>query len=575
MIQNVLNSPTLKTAGPVNPALAVPVGRGFRASPLNYGPSPQLPTRGFIANAGGLEVVGRGLQNIGGAISAYQAKEAEAINAKRIADAEVIMDQARIDMAVEAAKNQNDPDGWEDMAQKRASEVQKLILTKDLPPNTRRELEIRSLKWATRAVGEMKLAKINRNVELAGQSLTAAHARAVQAGEFDRLPEIRSEAAKFLSPGAVQRMEVEELDRKRDIIDMRADTLAKNGGTAAVPAITALYDEHAELFPDGEKENRLAGKQYEAEKQDLLVLSNDNPKVAVELARRKLRAPDAIVIERQAQERMRELRVGSISNWKEAISTGRIPSEKELKEDDNLTDADRMGIIGLALEGAKNDTVAFQRVETAIDAYRPTEGDALARANFESMLETNFSGPHLDTLKKKWTEKTTSAPDFVETAEAFAALDKWAFEDQKFGPYKMPVEGEDGKPLMKKKEGLYRLEKGWFWGESYEQGEATFEPVMKDDPAARDKVAAQVSAIKETIKREKAEGKFLDSRAVFNRMAELARMPLTSAAASEASSVAPSMDSMPPINSLNGAPPPVSLFPSIDAILDQPHATHP
>ena len=553
----------------------VPLYNGGNPPPAPVGARVPMPAALPVGADG--RAWSQALGNVTETLAVMAQKQAEANDTRQLIEAEGEMRKTAMEFQ-QFQQATTDQDQWVPEWQKRQNQLQKRIDEMKLTDGARLRLTQSFGRWADghaiaiqgeafkQSVGRAKQAVVNRATEAAqaGDAGGIASALALLPADYTT-PEEREEIR--------LRLEAKSNEVARQKIDMQADTLVKNGGTAAVLDIVRLYDENAALFPNGEKENRLAGMQYEAEKQDLLVLSNDNPKVAMELARQKLRAPDAIRVERQAQERMRELRVGSIAGWKEAIATGRIPSETDLKADANLTDADRIGIIGLALEGAKNDPVTFQRVETAIDAYRPADGDALARANFESMLETNFSGPYLDTLKKKWTEKTTATAEIVETGEAFAALDKWAFDEQRLGKFKEQAMGEDGKPLLKKKDALYSLEKGWLWGQSYEQGEPTYEPVMKENPAARDKVAAQVSAIKETIKREKAEGKLLDSASVFRRMAELARIHLSASAANEAT--APSMNSMPPINSLDGAAPPVSLLPSIDAILNQPHATYP
>ena len=217
---------------------------------------------------------------------------------------------------------------------------------------------------------------------------------------------------------------------------------------------------------------------------------------------------------------------------------------------------------------AMNNPVMFQRMETEIDAYRPSEGDGLKRAEFEAVLETNFSGPYLEGLKQKWADKTqAAAPSLVETAEAFQSLDKWAFDDQRFGTFKQPVLDKDGKPVLAKKSGGYRMRPGFLWfGEDYVANEPTFEPEMKEDPRERDRVAKSVSTIKETIRREVKEGKLIDSNAVFKRMAELAKMPITTKAAAETSGV--------PTAATGGTSAIGTTLPTIDSILSR-HATNP
>ena len=217
---------------------------------------------------------------------------------------------------------------------------------------------------------------------------------------------------------------------------------------------------------------------------------------------------------------------------------------------------------------AMNNPVMFQRMETEIDAYRPSEGDGLKRAEFEAVLETNFSGPYLEGLKQKWADKTQAAsPSLVETAEAFQSLDKWAFDDQRFGTFKQPVLDKDGKPVLAKKSGGYRMRPGFLWfGEDYVANEPTYAPEVKEDPRERDRVAKSVSTIKETIRREVKEGKLIDSNAVFKRMAELAKMPITTKAAAETSGV--------PTAATGGTSAIGTTLPAIDAIHSR-HAPNP
>lgn len=347
-------------------------------------------------------------------------------------------------------------------------------------------------------------------------------------------------------------------ETRRNQQEMQAEAIIKNQGLAGVNAANAIFDESPDWTPE-EKALKKAGTERAAEFENLTVLAVDNPRMAKELALEgekagRISAPQRIRIIDAADATLNSLRASKVQTLAARIKNGDVPSADELKQDQDITDLDRMALVKMATEIPANDGEAFERAMTQIDSYKPSPGDDLAKAQFEVFLESNFSGPYLAGLKAKWAEKTAS-PTSTSTAEAFQALDKWAFDDERFGKYKTPVLDKDGKVVLKKKDAGYYVEPGWLWGQTIEEREDTYEPVMQIDPGKRDGVTKAVSDIKETIRREVKDGKITDSAMVFKRMAELAKMPLSTKAASEADP------------RLNGLPTSVSGNPSTPAFL--------
>lgn len=354
-------------------------------------------------------------------------------------------------------------------------------------------------------------------------------------------------------------------ETRRNQQEMQAEAIIKNQGLAGVNAANAIFDESPDWTPE-EKALKKAGTERAAEFENLTVLAVDNPRMAKELALEgekagRISAPQRIRIIDAADATLNSLRASKVQTLAARIKNGDVPSADELKQDQDITDLDRMALVKMATEIPANDGEAFERAMTQIDSYKPSPGDDLAKAQFEVFLESNFSGPYLAGLKAKWAEKTASPTSTVETAEAFQALDKWAFDDERFGKYKTPVLDKDGKVVLKKKDAGYYVEPGWLWGQSIKEREDTYEPAMQIDPGKRDGVTKAVSDIKETIRREVKEGKITDSAMVFKRMAELAKMPLATKAASEAG---PRLNGLP--TSVSGSPSTPAFLPTAPAI---------
>ena len=355
-MNSFLASPTSKIDAPGAPTLQS--SRGFRVGGLDYGNAPQIDARG-IADSMRAGSWGGTLQKIGGNLSAMAQAENDAINTRRVAEAEISMAAARSDIAAEVATNSNDPDSWEGIATKRVAEIQKTLLTKDLSPNARREIELRALKWGTSVTGEMKVARARRQFDLTGQTLQVAHSQAIEAKDYDSAGQAVDAMAPYVGPAGAENARSQIAQARRRDIDVAAETLIKNGGSSAVPEIMKLYKE-SDAFDASTRESRVAGIEYQAKVEDMGVLAATNPFEAVELSRAHgLRGPDLLRIEKMAESTIQDERGKALKGYEESIKMGTLPSPDELRDNRFLTDFDRGTITAFATEGPKNDPISF------------------------------------------------------------------------------------------------------------------------------------------------------------------------------------------------------------------------
>jgi hypothetical protein len=178
-----------------------------------------------------------------------------------------------------------------------------------------------------------------------------------------------------------------------------------------------------------------------------------------------------------------------------------------------------------------NDPALFHRMLTAITSYDPREGDDLKKVELESLITAGFSGGPLKDLQDQWTAKKEGrAAPGVAAGEAFKMLDRWAFDEQRLGVYKLPGTGAEGHETLPR----YPLEHHWFGGSAMQ--EPMQAPGEMTNRSMLDEVSAQVTAVKNRLKAEIDGRKLTDEPAVMQRAAQLMRLPLLAAAAREARS---------------------------------------
>ena len=518
--------------------------------------TPLIP-EALADRSGGIAIGAAGHQ-IGNAMMQLGRKKAEAQNITHVGEADMEMQKEMADFENWKLKNP-DENTWQPEWNQRMTSLPERLFSDSQSSDARRVIDQRFKLFQGQSSIRLSTDAAKQAFNKAGETLTANAVRAFDGGDLAGGRSYIEQGVRsgFIAGDTAARMVIsaEHQDKARRLDDLQASVSAALDNRQTDAAKKLVHDS-GDLLTGPQKEAKLAeiGARHESNIQadEVQALSLTKPAEAV----RKLEAGEWDKIRSPGDRQMliakaKDIQAGYASEAFRDIKT-RIDLDQVKPEEtfegpgmDDLTPLQRDILKAYNANktklGAMNNTARFQQVDTAIEAYKPEPGDSLQRANFEALLEANFSGPHLDVLKKKWSDKLKAQPEIVDTAEAFQALDKWAFNDQRLGKFKDAMT-ENGKPVMKKKEGLYQWDSTAgldFWGlrdtGEYVKGEDTYEPVTQENPTARDRVAAQVANIKETLRREKADGKLTDSASVFKRMAELAKMPLAASAASETS----------------------------------------
>ncbi|HEY1082217.1 MAG TPA: hypothetical protein VGE29_08145 [Prosthecobacter sp.] len=543
---------SVKTPGPA----PVPQGRLLRvvmesSRDASGFASPLLPME--LADRRGLAYLGRAAQEAAGAMGAIAQKKAEAINIRRVAEAERAMDEETAKF--ETWKLQNpDETTWEAEWQNRLSAMPDTLFTEGLSPVAREAIQDRYTRFKGQSAVRVATDSAKISFRKAGEELEARAVRAYDAGDVTGGNAAIEEGVKrgMIGGDRGARMSVAghhhakalALDDLANGISAALDNPDRTQGLATAKQLIA---DSGDLLREPERRAKLAridavhGVNLEKDQFQEAVLT-DPAKAAAEL-QDATKWPRITGGDRAAAlvdaKRMQAQQAGdAYQDAKTRISLGQVAAGEKFEGPgmEQLTPIMRDVLKAMNTEKTRvssmNNPEEFQRASTAIDAYTPAEGDELARANFEAYLEYGFSGPHLDLLKQQWKEKTENQAETVNTADAFQALDKWAFTDQRMGTFKVPETDKDGRPLQKKTKSFVTTP-GWLWGQNEKEVDV-MKPVFKEDPAKRDAVAKEVGAIKEKIRREVKKGELPDSAAVWKRMSQLSKMPLAGQAIGEA-----------------------------------------
>jgi hypothetical protein len=239
-------------------------------------------------------------------------------------------------------------------------------------------------------------------------------------------------------------------------------------------------------------------------------------------------------------------------NIKTRIDLGQVKKGENfdaIKELDPLTrDVARLYNSAYHDKSSMNSTSEYEAAITAIDNLQD-DGSGLPRAQIEAGIDARFSGPYAEQLKKRLDDKFSAPAKTELLREPLAQLNRWAFDEKRMGEYQKPALGADGNPVVTEKTiktAVPGTDSGLLWWRRLpwmggplatttvtEQPTKQVTPIMEDDPAKRDKIAAEIGGIRMTLEKEAATGKFATPQDAMKRMAELAKIPLSATAAGE------------------------------------------
>ena len=248
----------------------VPTGggaRGFRVNVpgtvMNAVGAPMIDVRSAVGAELSGAKVGEAVQGIGGMFGRLASEQADIVNRRKVAEAEIALAQSSNDLAVSLAET-DDETQWTDITGKHIEGVRKTLLDDaKLSPVARAEIERRVGMWGTRMQGEAQLNSFDRSRKKAVDTMQAGYMMAKAAGDWRKADEFSSEMLRsgLISQTEGARMKLGIRSEQKKTIDVQADTLITQG---RADAAKRLYDGAGDLFNPDELANRTAKVEFGA-----------------------------------------------------------------------------------------------------------------------------------------------------------------------------------------------------------------------------------------------------------------------------------------------------------------------
>lgn len=520
----------------------------------------QQPKKPYeLADNSGQEAIGNALQDSGRVFMQIAAYEAQAEAVKAEAEAELALAAAEEQFWTER-ENDKDFAGWANKWQQTAAAVTAPIMEK-APRKAKDSLNHKTQLWSIRGAANVR-AKASR--ELFSQTKEAVLANidnAILSGDPDALKQQAAAgvAAKVFidteGKNIVMRGMAQIKAKKQDEEMNRAGALLDDPATRDVEGAVKVIRDSQWFSPDEKtaQEAKIRGRYLSLkEADDLSALIARNPSGALaamektpekfprtspgdlEAAKLDARRFMADMIERNFRTLLENVSIGLDEGGQPLRADEKFDGEKYnyltpfARAQLQARNADRMS------KANQNNPEGFQKLVTEIAKYDPAKDPSgIHRVEVGLTIEANFSGAAQAELKGQLEARLKKdKPDEVPTADAFALLDRWAFEDQKLGTYKKQKAGQDGKPLFKKSVRYTESGSGMF-GLGKPEGEELLVPDFEIDIKTRDRVSGDVARIKETLRGEIKAGTIKDQDTLFKRMSDLARQPLADTGAGQ------------------------------------------
>jgi hypothetical protein len=523
---------------------------------------------------------------LGQASEAFQVmakKTAEANDTRQLIEAEGDMRRHAMEFQ-QFQQTTTDQDQWLPEWQKRQTEMQKRMDGLKLTDGARLRLTSSFGRWSDsnaiaiqgeafkQSVGRAKQAVVNR----ANESAASGDFQGIQSA-LSLLPD------DYTTPEERESLRL-ELDGKAKAV--ARDQLSKQVGTALdlrdIESAKAMVQESPHLS-DIDRAAQLARidatHAVNAQKDEFQALSLQEPQKAltelddpgkfslVSIGDRELMKVQAKnILAGQSSDAWRDI--------KTRIDLGQVKKGETfdaIKELDPLTrDVAKFYNADYHNKAGMNSTSEYEAAVASIDNLKD-DGSGLPRAQLEAGIESRFSGAYEEQLKKRLDARFTAPNQAEILKEPLAQLHRWAFDEKRLGEFEKPALGPDGNPIVTEttvKTAVPDTSSGFLWwrrlpwmggpvptGTStvIEQVTKQIKPVMQDDPAKRDKIAAQIGMIRVQLEKDVQSGEVKTPEGAMKRMAELAKMPFVKQASVEASSAPTMSGAMPLVNGLQEA----------------------
>lgn len=539
----------------------VPLYNGGNLTPAPIGARVPMPAALPVGADG--KAWSQALDNVSGTLQTLALKKAEADDTRQLVEAEGEMRRH----AMEFQKFQQatpDQDQWLPAWQERQKGMQTYIDKLKLTDDARLRLTSSFGRWSDghaiaiqgeafkQSVGRAKLAVVNRATEAANAGDFGGITSALSLLPQDYTTPEERDSIRLDLEGKAKAAAAQQLDMQLQTdLDQRNSTQAK------------VRVQESPFLTDLEKQSKIARIDATAavneQKDQFQALSLQDPqKALVELQDEKkfsLISPgDREAMRVQAESILAGQSSDAWRDIKTRIELGQIRKDETfeaIKELDPLTrEVAKVYNSAYHNKASLNSPSEYEAAIAVIDSMRD-DGSGLKRAQLEAGIEARFNGPYAEQLKKRLDDRFSNPSKAEVLKEPLAQLSRWAFDEKRLGEYQKPVLGPDGLPVVTES-GVKTLKEGtssgflwwrqWMPGSSgpvptrevVDQKEKAIKRVMQDDPVQRDKIAAQVGTIRMTLEKEVAAGKITTPEEAMQRMAELAKVPLSARAASEA-----------------------------------------
>jgi len=524
----------------------VPTGggaRGFRVNVSSAGMAavgtPTIDVRSAVGAELSGAKVGEAVQGIGGMFGRLASEQADIVNRRKVAEAEIALAQSSNDLAVAVAET-DDETQWLDVTNKYVAKVRQTLLDDaKLSPIAREEISRRVGMWSTRMQGEAQLNSFDRSRKKAVDTMQAGYMMAMAAGDWRKSDEFSSEMLRsgLISQTEGARMKLGIRSEQKKTIDVQADTLITQG---RADAAKRLYDGAGDLFNPDELANRMAKVEFGAMRVQQLgeigeldltdpakglqmladgawpnVTGEDRAKAAVQLRKTKeYFAADEVEKAKQAlallpADKLEGATIESLGvDLKNAEPFHKLVIQT-LLDDRRQKDPKLL---------AQRQDSLFNELYAQAGAWRPDSDpmrEELAAARFEIMADT--LPPE---MKQRLVDRRKAAsgegPDrdgVGITGPAIAEAHAAAIEGGAFGDLTMPVLSKDGLPLFRDPKEVGKTAKqtqtllgvDWLWPDykkTVKENDGKPVPLTEVDPVKKAEAERKFQLAKEQLERE-------------------------------------------------------------------------
>lgn len=524
----------------------VPTGggaRGFRVNVSSAGMAavgtPTIDVRSAVGAELSGAKVGEAVQGIGGMFGRLAAEQADIVNRRKVAEAEIALAQSSNDLAVSLAET-DDETQWLDVTNKHVAKVQQTLLDDaKLSPIAREEISRRVGMWSTRMQGEAQLNSFDRSRKKAVDTMQAGYLMAMDARDWRKADEFSSEMLQsgLISQTEGARMKLGIRSEQKKTIDVQADTLITQG---RADAAKRLYDGAGDLFNPDELANRMAKVEFGAMRVQQLgeigELDLTDPAKGLQMladgAWPNVTGEDRAKAAVQLRKTKEYFAADEVDQAKKALAL--LPADKlegatieSLGVDLKNAEPFHKLVIQTLLDDrrqkdpkllAQRQDSLFNELYAQAGAWRPDSDpmrEELAAARFEIMADT--LPPE---MKQRLVDRRKAAsgegPDrdgVGITGPAIAEAHAAAIEGGAFGDLTMPVLSKDGLPLFRdpKEVGKTAMQTqtllgvDWLWPDykkTVKENDGKPVPLTEVDPVKKAEAERKFQLAKEQLERE-------------------------------------------------------------------------